>query len=296
MKNNILKIILLCAVLFLVATSAHAQNPYPIQIGGTAVTSDNCDNITGDWLNRGMVTYDPVTFTLTLDDAEIALNKTSGSPDAIVEINAGGTCNIILKGSSKIMTDSLTCIKSIGNVTLAGDGDIIMTAPQGIAVSCDMQFTVYGCHFGIAQSKVGFLGMKESGVDGLNTYSSVVRAYRSTMIMFCDSLVTQEMGGFSLVNEEYLYPEGKITFSPSLHSLVLNGRALSGALMLGPLDLQGDLNADDVMNVTDVTLLINLILNGGNEDYITAHIADLNGDSNVNVTDVTVLINEILGL
>ena len=66
--------------------------------------------------------------------------------------------------------------------------------------------------------------------------------------------------------------------------------------MLGPLDLQGDLNADDVMNVTDVTLLINLILNGGNEDYITAHIADLNGDSNVNVTDVTVLINEILGL
>ena len=42
--------------------------------------------------------------------------------------------------------------------------------------------------------------------------------------------------------------------------------------------------------MTDVTALINIIL----EESVTADAADINGDGNIDVSDVTALINKIL--
>ncbi len=59
-----------------------------------------------------------------------------------------------------------------------------------------------------------------------------------------------------------------------------------------PDNLPGDINADGVVNVSDVTALINTILDGtadGNS------VCDINADGTVNVSDVTALINMILG-
>ena len=56
--------------------------------------------------------------------------------------------------------------------------------------------------------------------------------------------------------------------------------------------IAGDVNGDGMVNVTDVTVLINTIL--GEADYST-EVCDINADGTVNVTDVTVLINVILG-
>ena len=55
--------------------------------------------------------------------------------------------------------------------------------------------------------------------------------------------------------------------------------------------IPGDINADGVLNVSDVTVLINVIL--GNEPGELS-VCDLNADSQVNVSDVTALINMIL--
>lgn len=55
--------------------------------------------------------------------------------------------------------------------------------------------------------------------------------------------------------------------------------------------LLGDLNDDGTLSVTDVTLLVNLILEGGEPDY---EVADINKDGSVSVTDVTLLVNIIL--
>lgn len=55
--------------------------------------------------------------------------------------------------------------------------------------------------------------------------------------------------------------------------------------------LPGDLNGDDVLNVSDLTELIQLLLNEGSP---TNPIADVNKDGVVNVSDITELINIVL--
>jgi len=60
--------------------------------------------------------------------------------------------------------------------------------------------------------------------------------------------------------------------------------------------LLGDLNFDEILNISDIILVINMILNP-NDIYIpemyTA--ADMDGDGNINVVDVVQLVSEILG-
>jgi hypothetical protein len=54
--------------------------------------------------------------------------------------------------------------------------------------------------------------------------------------------------------------------------------------------LYGDVNADGVVNILDVVVLINMVLNS---EYTST--ADLNNDGGINVLDVVVLVNFILG-
>ena len=55
--------------------------------------------------------------------------------------------------------------------------------------------------------------------------------------------------------------------------------------------IPGDINGDGIVNVSDVTALVNHILN---EDYSNAEICDINGDGVVNVSDVTDLVSLML--
>ena len=59
-----------------------------------------------------------------------------------------------------------------------------------------------------------------------------------------------------------------------------------------PQPLTGDVNGDGVVNVSDVTALVNRIL--GDPTYSDT-VCDVNGDGVVNVSDVTTLVNLILG-
>ena len=53
----------------------------------------------------------------------------------------------------------------------------------------------------------------------------------------------------------------------------------------------GDINQDSLINVLDIVLVIDIILNGGNQFNI---LADLNEDGIINVIDVVQLVNEII--
>ena len=59
----------------------------------------------------------------------------------------------------------------------------------------------------------------------------------------------------------------------------------------GDLTEIGDINLDGKVNVTDVTTLVNMILNG---ETANLELADINADGKVNVSDVTALVNIIL--
>ena len=55
-------------------------------------------------------------------------------------------------------------------------------------------------------------------------------------------------------------------------------------------ELVGDINADGVVNILDVVLLVNMVLS---DEYNAS--ADFNNDGVINVLDVVVLVNFILG-
>ncbi|MCQ2287715.1 MAG: choice-of-anchor J domain-containing protein [Muribaculaceae bacterium] len=62
------------------------------------------------------------------------------------------------------------------------------------------------------------------------------------------------------------------------------------------IDLVGDVNGDKVVDVSDITVLLNVIL-GKTSGYrpATIGLCDLNGDSTVDTTDLNILVNIILG-
>lgn len=57
--------------------------------------------------------------------------------------------------------------------------------------------------------------------------------------------------------------------------------------------LKGDANGDGLVNISDVTAIINYLLSGCISSFHTEN-ADMNDDNNVNITDATMLINAIM--
>ena len=55
--------------------------------------------------------------------------------------------------------------------------------------------------------------------------------------------------------------------------------------------IAGDLNADNLMNILDVILLVNVVLN---TDFSVT--GDMNADCEVNILDIVSLVNEILSI
>ena len=55
--------------------------------------------------------------------------------------------------------------------------------------------------------------------------------------------------------------------------------------------IRGDVNGDGIVNISDVTMLINLLLNGGELPAT----ADFNEDGTTNISDVTALITYLMG-
>lgn len=57
--------------------------------------------------------------------------------------------------------------------------------------------------------------------------------------------------------------------------------------------IQGDVNSDGAVNITDAIILISAVLNGSFEN-VNMDNADVNGDGKINISDVTILINYLL--
>lgn len=86
----------------------------------------------------------------------------------------------------------------------------------------------------------------------------------------------------------------KYNYSSNLFSCYAKGQQLIRIYKLKPENprLRGDINKDGVVDVTDVTTLINAVLKGTGVDV---EVGDLDGSGSIDVTDVTTLINLVLG-
>lgn len=80
--------------------------------------------------------------------------------------------------------------------------------------------------------------------------------------------------------------------SENIYTFVMPASKVKVTATFAPIpEIRGDVNGDGLVNVADVTALIQIVLNSTPVDL---SIADLNNDSQVNVGDVTALIQQVL--
>ena len=110
-----IKKFLLLTTVLLAGLAANAATSYGFEVAGTAVTSDNCNNITNSYITSGTVYYDPSNNTLFIKNATInctgsykrAINNTSNS-DLIVMFQ--GTCTLKAKDAAAIRVSKNTTL------------------------------------------------------------------------------------------------------------------------------------------------------------------------------------------
>ena len=106
------QLFLIIAMLIACVSGVQADD-YFLKVAGVFVTSDNCDNITGEGIS-GKVTFDPETRTLTLENATIEAFNNDGIEMNIMypnsNIGVGDDFTLVLKGQNKITVsqDNLT--------------------------------------------------------------------------------------------------------------------------------------------------------------------------------------------
>ena len=115
---------LLCIFICLHSIDAAAATNYGIKVGGVPVTSDNCNNITGDNIKQNKssyssysAVYDPSTKTLTLDNIKIV--RTGSDNRAILNESCDGLtivikhdCYLSAEDSSPVRLNKNTTIRS----------------------------------------------------------------------------------------------------------------------------------------------------------------------------------------
>lgn len=116
----------LFVALFVLPQHAKAQNEYLLALGGTLVTSANCNDLTVIDGVKGKVSFNPETSTLTLDNASITTSiERAYAIDSYID-----GLNIVLIGNNTITSvnnkamrngdDCLLTFKGTGKITING--------------------------------------------------------------------------------------------------------------------------------------------------------------------------------
>ena len=263
-------------------------------VAGEPVESGNKDDV----LDDGRVSYAPASKTLTLNSAQID----AGDHVGIFNRGVSGL-TIRLKGDNTITTsDQSLYLQGKGGgttITSDGTGKLNMTedySGEGYTQGIYVRFAplvIENCEVVLNGAYGGITGV--GGANGL-----VVRNASLTVSSGCWLPSISNLESIELENCHIVAPEGarvgQYQRSGSTYWGVLgeDGEPTSETVRIepGPALLKGDINGDGVINVTDVTALINTIL--GTASY-SQDVCDINGDGVMNVTDVTALINLILG-
>lgn len=282
---------LLLALIALMGLTAMAQN-YGIKIGGVAVTPSNYSNITSEKfpaLKSGTVTYDPATTTLTLSNAIIS---TTGSTKGIVFYSdpdetvigiegyhlvlAEGTVNVVTTGTNPALETTMP-------LTISGGGTALFRLTD------DGHCGIYGNYSSgkdytltIENSTVAAIG--KWGISGNSGDAGTLRIVNSTVIAtgaqgsVCDwktltttgvELTSPSGAAWSNTNHAVCDVQGtKLTSTVTFKPKTSSGSGSTGS------GRAGDMNGDGLLTISDVTTLVDVILNSSS-DFGTHEYVDL---------------------
>lgn len=150
-------------------------------------------------------------------------------------------------------------------------------------------------------SEIGPNAFRSSGIKFVKLPSSVTDV-KGSAFSYCESLTEIEckgmtppmLTGTSTTFSEVTYNQATLRVPAAALNVYKAHEVWGKFLHIEGVDdgLKGDVNADGIVNVSDVTALVNKIL--GTADYSDS-VCDIDGNGTVNVSDVTALVNLILG-
>ena len=227
MKKSIQNIwlrIMLVSV-FAVFSSATWGQSYGLQINNVDVTDKNCNDLSVIEGVTGMVKYTPATKTLTLENATITTETSSGSKACINNHNCDGL-KIELKGSNKIMPKQRYAIDVYKSTTICGDGKLATDGGWGGLQLMDAPAVIENCQIDIN----GSIGIEGSGA----TAKEILTIRNSNINVFAYTYCVYNLGNLVLDECAISEPAGA-AFDDEQHSIVYDGVMLRYSLIIsGP--------------------------------------------------------------
>jgi hypothetical protein len=174
----------------------------------------------------------------------------------------------------------------LANTTLTGGDTLAIQGRRaGIAIQGGKTVTFNNVHNLVVKGTNGIYSSSAS-----NT-KLVVKGSGTNVLATGSQGAILGMGDLELEDGlSFIEPEGGHFYNAAVCDASNN---VATRVVIGSNKLRGDVNGDGKVNVSDVTTLINMILNVIPKDMDRG---DINGNSKLNVSDVTALVNIILSI
>ena len=260
---------------------------YNLWINGVQVNNRNCSDLSFIDGVDGTVTYTPGTNTLNLSNATITINNNDVIRNEIsgLKITVTGTNTIETTSGSHTPLRVKKSLSISGSGTLNCYGD----AYYGCSVASGLTLTISG------GAQVLFRG-KAYGINGGSTSCRLIMSGANT-----------KLTAFGRTNAtiRYMQPtlNDGLTITKPVGAYFNSDGTVVGAngspiynqsvIISKPAFARGDVNGDGSVSISDVTVLIDYLLNS-NTSGVNISAADCNQDGSVNIGDVTVLIDYLL--
>ena len=269
---------------------------FDFKVGGTQFTNLMVTRpiLTCDALTSGYLRYDASSKTLFLQDAVIS------SSNSCIEVGptmSGFKIRVLAPSTLNLTTAGRTALDVRNGVGTSIEGaKLTINVPESTSTSAalylsnrggstnDYRFTIKDCIVNI--NGPAFIG-GDNGDNNLtldNVALHMTNGYISTG------------NDLQLNNCHIVKPTGGHVSGGNICAAGSNGYFTGEIEILqGSGLLRGDLNGDGLVDVTDVSILIDLVLGKTSPDLSPQAQPDLNGDGLVDVTDVSTLIDIVLG-
>ncbi len=207
---------------------------YGLQIAGTEVTNENCEDLSLITGVSGKAKYDPETKTLFLEGATITLEGNNAGIDA----SGIDSLNIIVTDENHI-TSKRDAILSDGIIILKGGGTLNAESSKGVGITCAKLFVIDSCTVN-AKGTYGIFGKNEASE--LTILNATVTAEGGEFGSICG------IGNITFDGTAITQPSGA-AFDKTNYAVVIDGNFVTDKVVIEKVENYGLMLAG--VNVTD---------------------------------------------